>query len=163
MLTSPADLAAVRAAIEAHRDREGALLPILHAVQHALGFIPPDAVPVIAQAVNQSRAEVHGVITYYHHFRQSPPGRCAVQVCRAEACRAMGGEALLAHARAVTGCTEDTPTSADGRYTVEAAYCLGLCASSPAALIGPPGHERPVARLTPERLSSLLADAGKLQ
>lgn len=123
----------------------GALLPVLHGVQDALGFIPPAALPVIGRALNLSRAEVHGVVTYYHHFRTTPPRGRVVQVCRAEACRAMGAEALMAHARA----TIET----HGCDTLEAAYCLGLCAQSPAVMVGDRLH----ARMTPARLDALLA------
>ena len=123
----------------------GALLPVLHGVQDALGFIPPAALPVIGRALNLSRAEVHGVVTYYHHFRTTPPRGRVVQVCRAEACRSMGAEALLAHARATI--------DAHGCDTLEPAYCLGLCAQSPAVMIG----ERLHARMTPAKLDALLA------
>lgn len=151
----PADpLPAVRAVIAQRASLAGPLLPILHGVQEALGHIPRDAVPEIAQALNLSRAEVHGVVSYYHHFRQQPAGRCVVQVCRAEACQAMGAEALLAHAQRTLGCSDAQPTSADGAFTVEAAYCLGLCASSPAAMV----DERPFARLTPARFDALIAE-----
>jgi formate dehydrogenase subunit gamma len=95
---------------------------------------------------------VHGVVTYYHHFRQEPAGRAALQVCRAEACQAMGAEALLAHARARAGCTAERATSTDGRYTVEPVYCLGLCATSPAVMLG----ERVHGRMTPDKLDALL-------
>lgn len=123
----------------------GALLPVLHGVQDALGFIPPAALPVIARALSLSRAEVHGVVTYYHHFRTTPPRGRVVQVCRAEACRSMGAEALMAHAR--------TTIDGAGCDTLEAAYCLGLCAQSPAVMIG----ERLHARMTPTKLDALLA------
>lgn len=125
----------------------GALLPVLHGVQDALGFIPPAALPVIGRALNLSRAEVHGVVTYYHHFRTTPPRGRVVQVCRAEACRSMGAEALLAHARATV--------EAHGGDTLEAAYCLGLCAQSPAVMVGDKLH----ARMTPAKLDALLAPA----
>jgi formate dehydrogenase subunit gamma len=127
-------------------------LPILHAVQHACGHVPREAVPQVAAALNLSRAEVHGVLTYYHHFRTTPAGRTVLQVCRAEACRSRGGEALLAHARSRLGCDAERPTSADGAWTVEPAYCLGLCASSPAVMVG----DTLRARMTPQRLDALL-------
>lgn len=138
-----ASLTAVRDILARHAGEDGALLPVLHDVQHALGCVPPGAVPVIAEALNLSRAEVHGVITYYHHFRSAPAGRHVVQVCRAEACQAMGAEALLAHAEQRLGCAAHA-TSADGRYTLEPVYCLGLCASSPAIAI----DEQPRARMS---------------
>ena len=143
----------VRRVIAQRAGLDGPLLPILHGVQEALGHVPRDAVPEIASALNLSRAEVHGVVSYYHHFRQQPAGRCVVQVCRAESCQAMGAEALLAHARQRVGCSAEQPTAADGSFTVEAAYCLGLCASSPAVMVG----ERLHARMTPARLDAVLA------
>lgn len=145
----------VRTIADAHRAVPGGLLPALHAVQDALGHVPDEAVPLLAQALNLSRAEVHGTLTYYHHFRRTPPGRHVVQVCRAEACRACGGEELLAHAETSLGCARHS-TRADGAVTLEPVYCLGLCAQSPAVQIG----ERLHARVTPERLDRLLADAG---
>jgi formate dehydrogenase subunit gamma len=142
----------VNRALQRHEGEAGALLPILHEVQDALGHIPRDAVPQIAQALNLSRAEVHGVVTYYHHFRSEPAGRQVLQVCRAEACRSMGGEELLGHARQRLGCSGEHGTSADGQWTVEPVYCLGLCASSPAAMLG----EKLLARLTPAKLDALI-------
>ncbi len=111
-----------------------ALLPILHHIQDALRFIPPALVPEIAAALNLSRAEVHGVVTYYHHFRSAPAGRHVVQICQAEACRAMGAEGLMAHAAARLACAPGA-TRADGGVTLEAVYCLGLCASGPSAMV----------------------------
>jgi formate dehydrogenase subunit gamma len=145
----------VRTIADAHRAMPGGLLPALHAVQDALGHVPDWAVPLLAQALNLSRAEVHGTLTYYHHFRRAPPGRHVVQVCRAEACRACGGEELLAHAERSLGCVRHS-TRADEEVTLESVYCLGLCAQSPAVQIGARLH----ARVTPERLDRLLADAG---
>lgn len=144
--------AVLDAALTAHRDRPGALLPILHDVQHQLGHVPQAALPVIAEALNLSRAEVHGVVTYYHHFRTQPAGRCVVQVCRAEACQSMGADALMAHAQERLGCAEHS-TSADGRFTLEPVYCLGQCASSPAIMVGEKVH----ARVTTERFDALIA------
>ena len=130
----------------------GALLPILHALQDALGFIPADVVPRVAEALNLSRAEVHGVVTYYHHFRSTPAAGRVLQICRAESCQAMGADALIAHARHKLGCGLHGH-SKDGAYTLEPAYCLGLCASSPALMLGDELH----ARMTPQRLDALLA------
>jgi formate dehydrogenase subunit gamma len=145
-------LASVRAVL-AQRDGEpGALLPILHDVQDRLGHIPADAVPEIADALNLSRAEVHGVVTYYHHFRAEPAARHVVRICRAEACQAMGAEALLAHARQHLGCAVHG-TSKDGGVTLEAVYCLGLCASSPAVML----DDEPHARVTPRAFDALMA------
>lgn len=147
----PAIAAAARA-VAAHKDVPGALLPILHTVQHELGCIPPEAVAPIAEALNLSRAEVHGVITFYPHFRSEPPARHRLEVCRAEACQAMGGERLAEHARAALGC-DFHARSADGAVSLEPVYCLGLCAQSPAVMLD--GRAR--ARVTPEKLDRLLA------
>ena len=152
-MTPPLD--AVREIAAAHRDVPGGLLPALHAVQDALGHVPDEAVPLLAQAFNRSRAEVHGVITYYHHFHRTPPGRHVVQVCRAESCRACGGEALAALAEELLGCRHHE-TRADGAVTLAPVYCLGLCAASPALTI----DGQPHARVTPERLPQLLTSAG---
>lgn len=152
--SSAQDLAKVAEAIAAHCDQPGALLPLLHAVQDALGYVPGQALPMIARALDLSRAEVHGVISYYHFFRSEPPGRQVVQVCRAEACQACGAEELLAHAERVLGCARHS-TRADGAVTLEPVYCLGLCAASPAVQIGAKLH----ARVTPERLEQLLAES----
>jgi len=141
----------LQALIDQHAQTPGALLPLLHAVQQAWGHVPAAAVPAIAAALNLSRAEVHGVITYYHFFRQQPPGRHVVQVCRAEACQACGGQALLAQAEALLGCAAHS-TRADGAVTLEPVYCLGLCASSPAIQV----NDRLHARVTPQRLAALV-------
>lgn len=144
--------AIVRGIVEEHARLDGALLPILHRVQQVLGFVPREALPIIAQALNLSRAEVQGVLGYYMHLRQQPAGRRVVQVCAAESCQTMGGEVLLSHARAALGCSEAQPTSGDGARTVLPVYCLGLCALSPAAAIDGRLH----ARLTPARFDALL-------
>jgi formate dehydrogenase subunit gamma len=149
--TSPGAAAAVARALARHADEPGALLPVLHAVQDELGHVPPDQVPAIAAALNLSRAEVHGVVSYYHYFRDSPPGRHVVQVCRAEACQACGAEELLAHAERRLGCGRHD-TRADGAVTLEAVYCLGLCASSPAIQI----DDRVHARVTVDRFDRLV-------
>ena len=121
-------------AIAEHRTLPGALLPVLHAIQDALGFIPPDAVPQIARALNLSQADVHGVISFYHDFRSEPPGRHVLKLCRAEACQAMGSEALAAHLTQRLGVAWKQ-TSPDGALTIEPVYCLGNCALSPAAML----------------------------
>ncbi len=136
-----------------HADREGPLLPILHEVQDTFGFVPRDAIPVIAGALNLSRAEVYGVVTFYHDFRDAPAGRRVLKLCRAEACQSMGCEALVARAEEALG-TPCGGTSADG-VTLEAVYCLGLCATSPSAML----DGRPVARLDERRLDALIAEA----
>ena len=151
--------AAVSAVLTRRAAEPGALLPILHEVQDTLGYIPREAVPQIAEALNLSRAEVHGVVTYYHHFRSEAPGRHIVQVCRAEACKSMGADALFAHAQARLGCQAHGghgATSEDGEFTLNPVFCLGLCASSPAIVI----DERLHARMTPERFDRLI---GKLE
>jgi len=120
--------------VEAHLSLEGAVLPILHALQAAFGCVPKDAVAIIARALNISRAEAFGVVSFYHDFKSAPPGRRVVKVCRAESCQAMGGEAAGRFLLASLGIDwgETTP---DGAVTVESVYCLGLCAVSPAALV----------------------------
>ena len=148
-----------QAVLARHVDEPGALLPILHEVQEALGHIPREVVPQIAEGLNLSRAEVHGVVTYYHHFRSEAPGRHIVQVCRAEACQSMGSEALMAHAEHTLGCHTHGghgSTSADGRYTLNPVYCLGLCASSPAVVIDDKLH----ARMTPAKFDKLVNALG---
>jgi formate dehydrogenase subunit gamma len=143
---------AVDGAIARHRDRPGALLPLLHDVQDALGFIPPEVVGRVAQALNLSRAEVHGVITFYHHFRSHPAGRHVVRICQAEACQSMGAADLTAHAQQALGCKLHE-TTADGAFTLEPTYCLGLCAMSPSASVDDEVH----ARLTPAKFDRLIA------
>lgn len=134
---------------------DGPLLPILHAVNDRLGHVDEQAIPVIAEVLNLSRAEVHGVISYYAHFRQAPPGRHVVQVCQAEACKACGADALMAQAQALLACAPHT-TRADGAVTLEPVYCLGLCASSPALMV----NDRLHARVTPQRLGQIVATLG---
>jgi formate dehydrogenase subunit gamma len=126
-------------------------MPALHAVQDALGFVADADVAVLAGIFNLSRAEVHGVVTYYHHFRRQPPGRHVVQLCRAEACQACGADELAALAQERLRCAEGQ-TRSDGGVTLEAVYCLGLCASSPALAIDGRLH----GRVTPARLQQLL-------
>ena len=121
--------------IAAHAGLEGATLPILHALQDAFGHVPAEAVPMVADALNMSRAEVHGCITFYHDFRRAPAGRHTVKLCRAEACQAMGSDRLHADILKRLG-TEWHGTTADGSCTVEPVYCLGLCATGPAAMVG---------------------------
>jgi formate dehydrogenase subunit gamma len=141
-------------AVNQHRALEGALLPILHAVQDRLGWVPPRTLPLIAYELNLSRAEVHGVVTFYHYFRQHKPGQHVIFLCRAEACQAVGAVALEAHAKRALA-TEFHGTSADGRYTLEPVYCLGNCASGPSLMIDRELH----GRMTPERFDALIAGA----
>lgn len=132
------------------------LVAILHAIQDEAGYVPPACVALLAKALNLSRAEVHGVLTYYHHFRTAPPARVTIQMCRAEACRSMGCEALAAHAEARTGCGFDARGETTGAVALESVYCLGLCAQSPALMLNGELH----AKVTPERFDALLAAAG---
>lgn len=120
--------------IARHKELPGATLPILHALQEAFGHVPEQAVPRVAEALNLSRAEVHGVVTFYHDFRRVPAGRHVLRLCRAEACQSMGAEALAAHVRARHG-LDWHDTTPDGALTLEPVYCLGLCACAPAALL----------------------------
>lgn len=126
--------AAVDAAIAASKDLAGPLIPILHAIQDALGFVPEEAVPVVASALNISRAEVEGVVSFYHYFRRHAPGRHVIHLCRAEACQSMNAAALEAHAKRQLG-VDFHGTTADGAFTLEPVYCLGNCALSPAMMI----------------------------
>lgn len=128
------DLEVIKAIISKSKAVPGAMLPILHEIQDAAGYIPPDAVPLIAEALNLSRAEVHGVITYYHHFRQPPASRHVLKLCRAEACQAVGAAALAAHAKATLGC-DFHENSADGVFTLEPVFCLGMCACGPSLMV----------------------------
>lgn len=131
-----------------HADQPGPLLPILHAVQDTLGYIPDTLVPQIAAGIQRSRAEVHGVISFYSHFRTSPPAGTQVQICRAESCQACGGQALYAHAQARIA------QWGDDQVSLSPVFCLGLCAQSPAVMINEQVH----ARVTPEKLDALLAN-----
>ena len=131
----------LQALIEARREMPGALLPILHAVQETFGYVDDAHVAVIASALNLSRAEVHGVVTFYHDFRRQPPGRHVLRLCRAEACQSMGCEALAEALTRQLG-IEFGETTADGRLTLEAVYCLGNCALSPAAILDGKVHGR---------------------
>ena len=139
------------AIIAAHRETERATLPILHALQEEFGCVPEEAVPLVAVALNLSRAEVHGVITFYHDFRRTPPGRHVLKLCRAEACQSMGGDALAAKVRDRLR-IEWGETSADGRVTLEPVFCLGLCACAPAAML----DDKVVGGLDYARLGALL-------
>lgn len=144
-------IAATARIVASLKDLPGPLLPVLHQVQHELGCIPAEAVQTIAEALNLSRAEVHGVITFYPHFRSQPAARHTLEVCRAESCQAMGGDDLAAHAQAKLGCGFYASTP-DGNFTLEPVYCLGLCAQSPAVMI----DGQPHARVTPDKLDRLL-------
>jgi formate dehydrogenase subunit gamma len=143
----------VQAAIEDNADRRGPLIEILHQVQDELGHIPPEAVPPIAKALNLSRAEVQGVIGFYHDFRQQPTGEITIQLCRAEACQAMGVRELEAHIKSRLGLNYHE-TTADGSITLEPVYCLGNCACTPSIRIG----DEVFARVTPDRFDEILAE-----
>jgi formate dehydrogenase subunit gamma len=136
-----------------HAGMDGPLLPILHAVQDSFGHISAAHVAQIAKALNLSRAEVHGVVSFYHYFRQHEPGRHTVHVCRAEACQSMQCERTEQHAKHELG-VDYGGTSADGLFTLEAAYCLGNCAAAPSVMV----DEKLYGRVTPARLASILAD-----
>lgn len=152
MQPASAEIAArVEDILDAHSGMEGPLLPILHAVQAAYGHVPQEALPVIAQRLNLSRAEVHGVMSFYHDFRTQPAGRHVVKLCRAEACQAMGADRVALHARDRLG-IDWHGTTADGAVTLEPVFCLGLCACAPAALV----DGRVVGRVDEARLDMLL-------
>jgi formate dehydrogenase subunit gamma len=146
--------ALVREIAANHRAQRGALLPILHAVQEALDCVPPEAIPVLAEELNLSRADVHGVITFYHDFRSKPAARTTVRVCRAEACQAVGAGRLVAYLRDRYGMSLGE-TSRDGSLTAEQVFCLGNCALGPAAQVNGRLH----GRLDEARLSSILDKA----
>ena len=142
--------------IRLHADSDGPLLPILHDLQAAFGYVPEAAVPMIAEALNLSRAEVHGVVTFYHDFRREPAGSHVIKLCRAEACQACGGDDLAQRAEQRLD-VKLGHTSADGRVTLEAVYCLGLCSTAPSAMI----DGRLVGRLDGKKLDKLLARADR--
>lgn len=146
-------VATVDRIVAGHADQPGALLPILHGIQKELGYIPSEAVGRIAEGLNLSRAEVHGVISFYHYFRQHRPGRHVIQLCRAEACQAMQSETTEAHARRCLG-IDYHGTTTDGQFTLEAAYCLGNCAAGPSMMI----DNKLFGRVTPERFDELLKE-----
>jgi formate dehydrogenase subunit gamma len=150
---SAEERAAVDRALAAHGTRPGALLPVLHAIQDELGFVPADATGLVAEGLNISRADVHGVISFYHDFRSSPPGRHVVKLCRAEACQAVGAARLAQEftARHGVGFGE---TSADGAVTLDAIYCLGNCALGPSAMV----DGQLVGRVTIEALDAYLRE-----
>jgi formate dehydrogenase subunit gamma len=139
------------AIIAMHEGREGAILPILHDLQATFGCIPADAVPLVAQALNVTRAEVHGIVTFYHDFRRTPPGRHVLRLCRAEACQSLGADAVGEHvcSRLKLDWHETSP---DGAVTLEPVFCLGLCAVGPAALL----DGRPLGRLDAARIDRAL-------
>lgn len=148
------DIAARAASVVAERrNLEGPLLPILHELQAEFGHVPQEALPVIAEALNLSNAEVHGVVSFYHDFRKEPAGRHVIKLCRAEACQSMGGDAIAARLQALLGIGFHE-TAKDGSVTLDPVYCLGLCACAPAALV----DGEPVGRLDDEVLEAIAAE-----
>jgi formate dehydrogenase subunit gamma len=139
--------------IDQLKSKEGPLLPILHELQGEFGYVPPEALPLIAQALNISRAEVHGVFTFYHDYRDHPAGRHVLKLCRAEACQSMGGDALADRARQLLG-IDWHGTTADGAVTLEPVYCLGLCACAPAAML----DDEVIGRLDAVQLEEIAAE-----
>lgn len=144
----------LHAIIARHAGTEGPLLPILHDVQAEWGMIPEAAQPVIGSALGMSRAEVYGVVSFYHDFREAPAGRHVLRLCRAEACQAMGADALARQVRAALG-LDWHETTADGRLTLEPVFCLGLCACAPAAQM----DDRLVGRATAQRVVAMAEGA----
>jgi formate dehydrogenase subunit gamma len=140
--------------IAEHQHVEGGALVILHALQETFGYVPEAAIPMVAHALNRSRAEVHGVFTFYHDFRREPAGHHVLKLCRAEACQAAGGDALAARAEQKLG-VKIGHTTGDGRVTLEPIYCLGLCATAPSAMF----DGRVIGRLDTARLDALMAEA----
>ncbi len=151
---SPEDHAAVLEVTARLKDQPGALLPVLHGVQEALGYLPERAVALIARELNLSRADVHGVVSFYHFFRTRPSGKRIVYLCRAESCQAMGAAALEAHVKQRLGVGFHETTD-DGLFTLEPVYCLGNCACSPAVMVDEELH----GRMTPERFDAWLKAA----
>lgn len=138
--------------LESHKTMPGNLLPILHGIQDTLGYIPPAAVKDIAEYLNLSKAEVHGVISFYHYFRTTPPGKHTIRICRAESCQAMNSRALEAHVKQTLG-IDFHQTTADEHFSLESVYCLGNCACSPSISIDGEVY----GRVTPEKFDQLLA------
>jgi formate dehydrogenase subunit gamma len=146
------DTATIEAIVAEHLGRPGALLPLLHAIQDRFGYVPDESVPIIARALNLSRAEVHGVVSFYHFFRSTAPGKQTLYVCRAEACQAMGARSLEQHIKEKLN-IDFHQTTADGRFSLEPVYCLGNCACSPAVMI----DETVYGRVSEDRIDELLS------
>jgi formate dehydrogenase subunit gamma len=142
------------AIVASEATREGAMLPILHALQHAFGYIHAEAVPLIAESLNLTRAEVHGVVSFYHDFHRHPPGRHTLMLCRAEACQSLGGDALASHVRRRLG-VDWHETTGDGAVTLKPVFCLGLCAVGPSAML----DGNPLGRLDSARIDAALERA----
>jgi formate dehydrogenase subunit gamma len=152
---SPAGMQAI-SICAAHANKAEDLMEILHELQDAVGYVPESTLPVIANALNLSRAEVHGVVTFYHDFKREPQGKHVIKICRAEACQSMGTDKLCDHAEKKCG-AQFGDTSKDGKYTLEAVYCLGNCALSPAMMIG----EELYGKVDPKRFDDVLAKLDK--
>jgi formate dehydrogenase subunit gamma len=135
------------------KQKPGALLPVLHEIQEALGYIPDTVIPAVAKVLNLSRAEVHGVVSFYHLFRTDPPGKKIVYICRAESCQAVGGRALESHVKKRLG-IDYHQTTRNGEVSLEPVYCLGNCACSPAIMIDEQVHSR----VTPGAFDELIGD-----
>ena len=146
--------AAIDALVKKHQNQPGALLPLLHAIQDSVGYIPESSYVPISKGLSLSVAEVHGVVTFYHHFRTHQPGRHVVQICRAESCQAMGSEALEAHAKKCLNIDYHQTTS-DNAITLEPVYCLGNCALSPSVMM----DDEVYGRMTADDLEALIAEA----
>jgi formate dehydrogenase subunit gamma len=137
--------------VEALKGLEGPLLPILHSVQEEFGYVPQEALPIIAEALNLSRAEVHGVASFYHDYRKQPAGRHVLKLCQAEACQSMGSDAVAAQVKAALG-IDFHETKRDGSVTLEPVYCLGLCACSPSAML----DGEVIGRLDAEKIAEIV-------
>ena len=146
--------ARLAALIREHQHMPGALMPLLHAIQDNVGYVPESSYSQIGKALSLSVAEVHGVVTFYHHFRTHKPGRHVMQICRAESCQSMGSEALEAHAKKCLN-VDYHQTTSDDAITLEAVYCLGNCALSPAVMM----DEEVYGRVSADDLDALIAEA----
>lgn len=153
-MREPWDLVRAQQIVAEHAGLDGAALPILHALQAAFGYVPKQSEAVIAEALNLSRAEVHGIVSFYHDFLHEKPGRHVLKLCRAEACQSVGAAGMAERMLRRLG-LEWGGTTADGSLTVAPTYCLGLCACGPAALL----DEQPIARLDDQRLATLVQQA----
>ena len=143
----------ISAIVHALKHKPGALLPILHGIQEKLGYVPPEVIPIVASELNLTRAEVHGVVTFYHDFRSKPPGRHMIRVCQAESCQAMGSVALTTYVKELLG-VDFHETTRDEAFSLEPVYCLGNCACSPAVMVD---HEV-YGRVTPQRFQEILQE-----
>lgn len=151
------DAQIARSCIAELKSKPGALLPILHALQERFGYVDKEAVPIIADELNLSRAEVHGVITFYHEFRHEAPGRYTIKICRAEACQSMGCNDLIEHVKSSLG-IDFHETTADGKFSLEAVYCLGNCACSPALMV----NEEPYGYVDPKSFDGIVAELSEV-